>query len=229
MATTTTARRRRTHGTVLYDISYKTYVRLRSVDANRHLPMIYNDGTMEIISPKDMRHERPTVKIGLVVRAVTSELGIAWSSTLGMTFRRAGSGPLKGKGKEPDESYYIARARWLGSRESVDLDAGEPPPDLGIEVDHRSSSQGRLPVYAGLGIPEVWQYRARKQVLRFLRLVDGAYQSVARSEALPMLTTTLVLEAMRLGEGISDLTDMDSDRLIRAWVREKFLPAAPET
>jgi hypothetical protein len=68
-------------------------------------------------------------------------------------------------------------------------------------VDNRGSSRGRLPVYAALGVPEVWRYRVRRGELRFVRLVDGAYEPLDRSLALPMLTPALVLEALALGAG----------------------------
>ena len=115
----------------------------------------------------------------------------------------AGDGPYKGKGKEPDESFYFANARTrLPSDRDLDLDAGDPPPDLWIEVDNRVSSAGRLPVYAALGVPEVWRYRARKKTLRFLRLVDDTYEPIEQSLALPVLTPALVLEALALGDGL---------------------------
>jgi hypothetical protein len=34
----------------------------------------------------------------------------------------------------------------------------DPPPDLVIEVDITRSSLDKLPIYAALGVPEVWRY-----------------------------------------------------------------------
>ena len=105
----------------------------------------------------------------MIVNAVTCELEILCSGTRSTTFRRGGKlieiDPTRAKsagvGKEPDETFYITHAEFLTDKDSIELDAGEPRPDLWIEVDHRSSSKGRLPVYAVLGVPEVWRYRPR--------------------------------------------------------------------
>src|SRR5262245_10567007 len=79
-----------------------------------------------------------------------------------------------------------------------------PPPDLWIEVDNRASSRGRLPVYAELGVPEVWRYHARRRKLWFGRLTErGVFEPIEQSVSLRMLTSALVLEALALGEGQS--------------------------
>lgn len=51
-------------------------------------------------------------------------------------------------------------------------------------------------MYAALGIPKVWRYRARRGRLWFGRLDGGTYTVIDRSLALPMLTPELVLFAL---------------------------------
>jgi Uma2 family endonuclease len=97
----------------------------------------------------------------------------------------------------------------------IDLDV-DPPPDLWIEVDNRVSSAGRLPVYAALGVPEVWTFRARKGTLRFAALDGDAYRPIDRSLSLNGLTPAIVLELLaeadRLGETRWDIW-------MRDWMR----------
>ena len=62
----------------------------------------------------------------------------------------------------------------------------DPPPDLAIEVDITHSSIDRLPIFAAIGIPEVWRLAAGS--LQFLHLQpDGSYQPRDPSLAFPTL------------------------------------------
>jgi Uma2 family endonuclease len=208
---------------ILRNVPYRFYVHLTNANANRHLKMAYHDGTLEIVSPRRLEHERPSRKLAWIVTTVAEHLGIPYEGTAGTTFRKQGEGIYKGKGKEPDQSFYMASVARLPLDREVDVDAGDPPPDLWIEVDNRASSAGRLPVYAALGVPEVWRYRAKKRTLQFLQLVDGAYQPIDHSLALPILTPALVLEALALG---GDPVESEWVRLLREWVH-RTIPAPP--
>jgi Uma2 family endonuclease len=123
---------------------------------------------------------------------------------------------LQGWGKEPDQSFYLTQEARIRGKEELDLEV-DPPPDLWIEVDHRGSSRGRLPLYASLGVPEIWRFRTKIQSLWFGRLESGAYLEFERSAALPVLTPQRVLEALRLGDGLSE---SEWDVVLRAWVTE---------
>ena len=205
--------------TVIHRVRFKDYVKLALTPENRHLRMAYHDGTLEILSPKLRRHERPSDKLRIIITTVATRFGLPYDGTGSYTYRRAGEGPYRGKGKEPDQSFYFANAGRVPRTRDPDLDAGDPPPDLWIEVDNRASSAGRLPVYAALGVPEVWRYRAGKKTLQFLQLVDGVYQPINRSLAVPALTPASVLEALNLGD---DPLESEWDRLFREWVDRTF-------
>jgi hypothetical protein len=79
-----------------------------------------------------------------------------------------------------------------------------------------------MPLYAALGVPEIWRFRPRRQQLWFGSLQAGTHTEIARSLALPMLTPELVLEALNLG---ADLSESEWDPVLRSWVQSKFLPA----
>jgi Uma2 family endonuclease len=216
-----TVDRRRSHVTVLYPVPFKLYVKIALAERNSHLRMSYHDGTLEIVSPKLRHHEGGSRRLAIIVTTVADHLGLPYDGTGSYTYRRAGDGPYRGKGKEPDQSFYLANTGRVPRDRDPDLDAGDPPPDLWIEVDNRVSSAGRLPVYAALGVPEVWRYRARKKTLQFLRLVEGSYEPTDRSLSLPVLTPELVLEALGLGD---NAPEFEWVRLLREWVVRTIPP-----
>jgi Uma2 family endonuclease len=204
---------------VLRGVPYDAYVAMRRTPGNAHLRMTYHDGTLEIMSP-EFRHERASSRLGQLVLTLAVELGLDCESSRCTTFRRGGAGVFRGKGKEPDESFYFANESRVRGKHVIDLDAGDPPPDLWIEVDNRASSRGKLPVYAALGVPEVWRHRARKKHLVFLGLdPQGVYEPIERSRCLPMLTPALVLEGLALGEGLSA---MEWQTMFHAWIGDNF-------
>src|SRR5271165_183694 len=88
----------------LHGVSYDFYQQVRRAPGNRRLLMTYNDGTLEIMSPL-YRHEKYSRRIGLVVLAVTSILGIPCQGTGSTTFSKRGRQKSRGWGKEPDQSF----------------------------------------------------------------------------------------------------------------------------
>lgn len=156
----------------------------------------------------------------MVVTAVAEAFEMPCLGIGSTTIRRGGKPLKKGHGKEPDRGFYFANAEPILAKKSIDLNAGDPPPDLWIEADNRGSSRGRLPTYAALGVPEVWRYHAVKNVLWFGRLTnEGTYETIDRSLSLPMLTPALVLEALALGEGLLDSPWLTR---LRVWIGEKL-------
>ena len=208
---------------VLHGVSYKEYARLVKLDANRHLRMAYHDGTLEIMSPNIQEHEKPSRRISLVVTTVAVARGVMYEATGSGTYHRAGDGPRKGAGREADQSFYFQNVDRFPMDRDPDLDAGDPPPDLWVEVDNRASSRAKLPTYARLGVPEVWQYRSPSRQLRFFRLIGQAYEPIDRSLALDVLTPGLVLEALAAGIGLREGAWLP---WLNRWA-EQFPPGRP--
>src|SRR5207245_2888277 len=92
------------------------------------------------------------------------------------------------KGLEPDECYYLKNASKMLNRER-DLDLKcDPPPDLAVEVDVTSRSIDKQPIYAALGVPELW--RCKDQTVTFLHLVRGnKYRAREKSLNFPFLSS----------------------------------------
>jgi Uma2 family endonuclease len=201
----------------LFGVPYGAYVQIRNDPRNEGLRLTYFDGVLEIMSPEYL-HERVGERLGLLVRVVADAIDLPYSGAGSTTFRRGELGRRRGKGKEPDRSFYFANEPRIRGRTSLDLRT-DPPPDLWIEVDNRGSSRGRLPAYDEFGVPEVWQYHARTHRLRFLRLDDArtGFVDIDRSVNLPVLTPSLVLFALDQGRGQAD---SEWCRWLRDWAAQ---------
>jgi Uma2 family endonuclease len=210
-------------GTVLRGIAWKTYLKLRDNPYNYRVRMSYLDGTLILMSPEYV-HDGNGWRLAMVVSEVTEALRIPCLGTSTTTLRRKGDRPRKGSGKEPDQGFYIGEneLRMRGMRD-LDLDV-DPPPDLAIEVDNKADSSKALTLYARLGVPEVWRYKARTKTLWFGRLVGDHYESIDRSLNLPRLTPDLVVQA--LGQA-DQMGQIDWKPWLRAWALE--LPEPPAT
>jgi Uma2 family endonuclease len=196
---------------VLRDVPWEYYVHLRDNEANNHIRMSYYRGVLELMSPQ-FRHEKHGRRLDHLVMMVTAVLDIPCADAGSTTFRREDVAA----GKEPDTCFYLSHEPRVREKEDLDL-AIDPPPDLAIEVDNQNRSIGKLPIYAALGVPEVWRYDARAGVIWFGRLQDdGTYASIDRSEALPILTPQRVLDALSLGAGMPQSRWIE---LVREWVR----------
>ncbi len=98
----------------------------------------------------------------------------------------------------------------------IDLEV-DPPPDLAVEVDITSLSIPRLPIYAALGLPEVWRFDGER--LEFLSLVAGEYGAVEQSLVLPGVRPDDLI--MLLGQ-VSEMGETSWAKYVRRWMREKF-------
>jgi Uma2 family endonuclease len=129
-----------------------------------------------------------------------------------MTMRR----DTVNRGLEGDQSYYIQHEPQVRDLDSIDLDRA-PPPDLAVEVEHIAAVVRKLPIYAALGVPEVWHWRA--ETLTVHRLLDGRYAEQPESDALPGFPLD------RLREALLRRTTMDETSLVREF--RQWLEAAP--
>lgn len=170
---------------VLRNVSWSTYERLLAEQADSRAPRLtYDRGELEIVSP-GTRHERDSWTIGLLVEIVAGAHDIPVLNVGSMTYKRR----TAERGFEPDASFYVASEPLVRGKDEIDAEE-DPPPDLVVEVDLSHSSLGKLSVFAGLGVPEVWRWADDR--LRILLLDGGVYREADRSAALPMFTAELV-------------------------------------
>ncbi len=159
---------------LLRNVSWGTYERLITEREERRKPRFFYDrGVLELMSPSG-EHDVSSRLIALLVDMVAEESGIDVENAGSTTFKRE---DLE-RGFEPDESFYFsenaARIRELvRNKGDIVLDEGDPPPDLIVEVDITNPSLNKLPIYAALGVPEVWRHDGERLVILRLRSAEG--------------------------------------------------------
>ena len=113
-----------------------------------------------------------------------------WRLILGIPILSAGSTTFRRKdlerGFEPDASFYVQNEARVRDRREVDLTV-DPPPDVVLEMEMSRSALDKLPLFASMGIPEVW--RCDGQRVTILILEQDRYRESSSSLALPVLTS----------------------------------------
>jgi Uma2 family endonuclease len=203
-----------TSGVVFHDVTWVDYEAQLRIVGDRPIRVTYDQGTMEVFMPS-FGHEDDAYRLGRMIDTLTEELDIPVKAGRTTTHKRQDLD----RGAEPDQCYWLGDdARRMAGKRQLDLTV-DPPPALAIEVDITHSSLDRLPIFAALGIPEIW--RLTVDSLQFLHLQPGAtYRPHDRSRAFPRLLAAEVarfLEQGRTGE------DTAWVRSFRAYVREVLI------
>ena len=197
---------------LLYGVSWETFESLLADVGDRRSTLFhYINGTLEIMSPLSL-HEGSNRFIEALLGVFVDELEI--------DMRRLGSLLMKipelKVGGEPDSCYYIKNEVVIREKENV-IAGQDPPPDLVLEVDITSPSDRRLPIYALLGVPEVWRYDGYS--LEFLGLENGEYVPIENSLSFPTLPAAIIVEYVQkrllLGES-------KTLKEFRGWVRANY-------
>jgi Uma2 family endonuclease len=137
---------------LLQNISWDEYERLCDLFAEHYIFLTYDQGELEICMPS-AEHDRAGYLFDNILAYVTRYLGVLIDGVGAATLRNK----LSSRGLEPDRAFYLSRAKEVLGKKSLDI-SFDPPPDLAIETDISSSSIPRMPIYATLGVPEVWRY-----------------------------------------------------------------------
>jgi Uma2 family endonuclease len=152
---------------ILYGVSWQEYEILGATLGNRpNLRMNYLEGTLEIMAPS-REHETLKTIIARLLEAYAEEKDIALNGYGSTTFKKQ----AKQRGLEPDECYCIGEMREV--------------PDIALEVVISSGGIDKLPIYEGLGVPEVWFWQDSKFYV--YRLSPQGYIAIDYSEFLPGL------------------------------------------
>jgi Uma2 family endonuclease len=173
---------------VFHNVTWDEYEELlEQVGESRHgLRISYNDGTLKVISVSS-KHEQ----FADFIKSLVMHIRLRFH----MNIRFFGSATMrkkkKSKGNEPDACFYVQAAAALGNR--IDLDfTVDPPPDVVVEVDIHHDSTGNDPIYAALGVPEIWRYDGLEATI--LHLQGDSYVEADDSKALPMITSAILTE-----------------------------------
>ncbi len=177
--------------TILRNVSWGDYeTLLNEITDEPHIRISYDNGVLQIMTISYDHVE---------VLAVLRKLVGALEDTLRIPIQSYGSATHKAeeqqKGTEPDDCFYIQNARKVIGKK-IDL-AVDPPPDLALEVDFSSPSLPKFPIYAALGVPELWRYK--NDEVRFYKLTDGEYEETNTSRAFPFLTSEVLTQFLLRG------------------------------
>jgi len=195
---------------ILHDVSWETYERLLADHEDSSTPRFaYDRGELEIMSPSP-DHERTNRRISQLVLAVADELGVEVEDFGSTTFRREDAE----RGFEPDSCFYIQNEERVRGKARFDSTV-DPTPDVILEIDLTSPSLNKFPIYARIGIPEVWRYDGERVFIFELR--DEQYVRIAESLALPPLTSDAL---SRIAKDSLTLGRSAWLRNVRAWARE---------
>lgn len=197
---------------LLRNVSWETYERLISEREERPVPRFFYDrGVMELVSPSK-RHESVSRVVALLVEELAVELDVDVESAGSTTFKREDLA----RGFEPDECFYFRNIEHVRGKEDVDLDAGDPPPDLVFEADVTNPSLDKLPIFAQLGVAEVWRYAGGQ--VQIFELRGQGYEVVSESTVLPPLTSDEL--ARFVEEGLTTRRPVWV-RAVRQWARSR--------
>ena len=201
---------------VLRKVSWETYEGLLAGQEDSSAPRFtYDRGTLEIMSPLPEHEE-----VNRALASLVENVAVEWR----MSFRNLGSTTFKredlGRGFEPDSCFYLRNAERMRGKARIDLTV-DPPPDLVIEIDISHPSLDKLPIYAALGVPEVWRYEGGR--LAVLVQEGDAYREREESLALPRVTTAALSDLP--GES-REMDPLDWILHVRDWARSLSSPAS---
>lgn len=194
---------------LLENISWEMYEDLLEAHRDRSVPRFtYDRGCLEIMSPSP-EHEQLKDVVVLLVNVVAEEMSINAEGFGSTTFRRE---DLE-RGFEPDGCFYIQSIPRIKGKTELDLTV-DPPPDVVIEIDIASPSIGKFPIFAQLGVPELWRYKDGQ--MRIFRLEGEYYIEQAESTALPGVTGEAITRFLGESRTLERLVWL---RRVREWVR----------
>jgi Uma2 family endonuclease len=193
---------------VFEDASWSFYKRMLKEVGGRRVRLTYDGGRLEMMAPL-RQHEGPRMSINRFVDLLAIEIAIPFRSYGLTTFKRR---RIK-KGLEPDACFYFKNQSKMDGRSEFSPKS-DPPPDLAVEVDVTSRSIKREPIYAALGVPELWRWR--KGVLDCLHLTGKAYVLQPMSLTFPFLRPADLGPFVELAETTNDLV---ASQTFLSWIR----------
>ena len=154
-------------------------------------------------------HEEFAEVVQDIAREITRELGVKLVARGSMTIRSA----WQSKDAEPDTCFYVQNAARIIGKRSLDFNT-EPPPDIVVEIDLTNASQSKFPLYAALGVPEIWRYDGSQAYV--YHLAGEEYIETSYSQAFPLLSSTVLAQFIEQSKTEGQDAALDA---ARAWVR----------
>lgn len=195
---------------VLHGISWETYERILSEHkevGNRHFA--YNEGDLEIMV-LGYQHERLKQDLSELVTEIARILEIDYQGAASTTFRKES----KKKGFEGDAAFYFRYAESIRKKTKIDL-SKDPPPELVIEIDITHGSLPKFPIFADLGIEEVWRFDGER--VKFHRLDGKKYKETTESVCLKNVKSKAVTKLLFAA---GEMKRIDWIKLVHETIKE---------
>lgn len=194
---------------ILNDVSWETYEQLLTEHTGSGTHFAYDQGNLEIMVLW-VQHETLKHILALLVDLIAGEMEIDIYAAGSTTFHRK---EFK-RGFEPDACFYFQNEARVRGKNKLDLRV-DPPPDLVIEIDITSPSLNKFPIFAALGIPEIWRYEGER--VSIWRLEAGEYHELIESRMLPKVTSMVLTEFLEAGRQMKRTTWL---RRVQTWARQ---------
>ena len=190
-------------------VSWEDYDQLLAdLGDDYHVRVSYDSGRLEIMRPLPEHEEFAEVVLG-ITREITRELGVKLETRGSMTIRSA----WQSKGAEPDTCFYVQNAARIIGKRSLDFNT-DPPPDIVVKIDVTNASQHKFPIYAALGVPEIWPYDGSQA--SFYHLIGEQYVEASHSRAVSFLTSAVLAQFIEQSKTAGQDAALDA---ARTWVR----------
>lgn len=179
--------------TIIPDVDWGEYKELSSeLDERSAIRLAYDRGRLQIMT-LSITHERITALFPHLIMVLAVECGVNFIGVRSTTLRKEADQ----KGIEADDCCYFKDYKRMGQRKTLDLSV-DPPPELAFEMDITSPSLNKFPIYAAVGIPELWRHTGDQ--VHFYRLEADEYIEVDRSDLFPFLSPEAVFSFLSIGE-----------------------------
>jgi Uma2 family endonuclease len=203
---------------ILHNVSWETYERLLIEHEGGNTRFTYDRGDLEIMVLW-ADHENYKDKIVMLINNLAVEFGIDFESFGSTTFQREDLA----RGFEPDACFYFQNVARVRRKKRLDLTI-DPPPDLVIEIDIAHPSLNKFPIFAAVGVPEVWRYDG--STLTIFTLKNGNYQTSKSSTMLSGLTGQMIARFLQESQTMSLLAWVLH---LREWVRTHQTQRKPQS
>ncbi|NCJ08337.1 Uma2 family endonuclease [Synechococcales cyanobacterium C] len=196
---------------LLRDVDWPEFEAILSELGNhRGTRIAYDHGWLAIMTPLP-EHEYLKQSLSIAIEDIAEVLNLDYESYGSATWRQQ----AQQVGVEPDNCFYVQNAARIRGQLTIDL-AQDPPPDLALEIDLTHKSLNRLPIYARLGVPEIWCYDSGR--LSIYQLQVGQYVEAEQSQVFPALA---IRTLPQLIETYRPQGRLALRRAVRDWVKQQ--------
>jgi len=196
---------------ILPNLSWEQFENLLTIlNDKRAARIAYDQGTLEIMTPLP-EYEYYKQVISTAIEDIAETLEQNYECYGSATWKRK----IKKAGVEPDNCFYFQNESKVRGQLQLDLNS-DPPPDLVLEIDLPNKLLARFPLYARLGVPEIWTYDAGKLTIYQLQN-NETYLVVTTSSIFPSLP---IQDLPNLLEEYSNQGRLAMRQAVRKWVSQ---------